>query len=178
MEADVETLFMNEGKLNVNFLFPLHREDLQHTIKASMTDMALTKLNGMLEPAVNTSVESGHLDTLEFTMTLDQDKATGMIHFAYHDLKIELLGKEDDPQLLEKLGSFFANLLVLKTDNPSGNLPLREGPIAFEREKEKAVFGYWVKSLLTGVKISVGIAKVPKRFSKENDQKMTNPQAE
>jgi len=173
MIADVQTLFMNEGKLNVNFRFPLHREDLSHTIKVAMTAMPLTELNKILEAAVNASVKSGQLNSLEFTMELDQNKATGMMHFAYNDLKIELLGKgQDDPKLKEKIGSFLANLLVLKSDNPNGNKDeLREGPISHERNSEKAIFGYWVRALVSGVIPSVGIDNIPEGLTKTKPQK-------
>lgn len=171
MQADIQTTFMHEAKFNVNFRFPLYREDLYHTIQGTLTAMPLTKLNDILEPAVNTSVKSGQLNQLEFTMELDQQKATGMMRFAYDDLKIELLGDQEDPKMKEKIGSFLANLVVIKSDNPSGNQSLREGPIAFERIQEKAVFGYWVRALLTGVQVSVGIDKVPKRLASRKNRK-------
>ncbi len=180
MVADVQTLFMNKGKLHVNINFPMYREDLFHTIKVSMAAMPLTELNKILEAAVNTSVKSGQLNSLEFTMELDQNKATGMMHFAYNDLKIELLGKgQDDPKLKEKIGSFLANLLVLKTDNPNGNKDeLREGPIAHERNSEKAIFGYWVRALLSGVIPSVGIDNIPEGLTKTKPQNQPTPLSE
>ena len=171
MEADIQALFMHEGKLDVNFRFPLYRDDLFHSVQGTLTAMSLTKLNNILEPAVSTSVKSGQLNQLEFTMELDQQKATGMIHFAYDDLKIQLLGDEEDPKLKEKISSFFANLLVIKSNNPSGNQPLREGPIAFERIQEKAVFGYWVRALLSGVQVSVGLDNLPEDLVSTNKQK-------
>lgn len=173
MVADVQTKFMDEAQFDVNFRFPLDREDLSHTIKGTLAAMPLKTLNKILEPAVNATVKSGYLDKLDFTMELDRQKATGMMHFAYGDLKIELLGNDnDDPKLKEKIGSFLANLLIIKTENPDNNKELRDGPIEFERMPEKPIFGYWVRALLTGVKASVGLDKIPEGLtSRKNKQK-------
>jgi len=175
MVADVKTKFMGVADLDVHFRFPLFRDDLMHTIQGSMTAMPLTDLNGILESALSASVKSGQLDKLDFTMELNQHEASGSMCFAYNNLKIELLSNEsDDPKFKEKLGSFLANLVILKADNPSGKQDLREGTIAFERVKEKPVFGYWVNSLVSGVTVTLGVDKILDVLARINEEEETN----
>lgn len=161
MEADIQTRFMGESTLNLHFDFPLNSPDQKHSIKAEMYEFPLQTMNVMLKPTAFASVESGYAYAVKFNINANDKSSTGEMQFAYRDLKIALLNKEDpnDSKLKEKLGSFVANVFVVKTDNPSSNSqPLRIGQIAFERNPNKSVFSYWWKSLLSGLKGSMGLS--------------------
>jgi hypothetical protein len=162
MEADVETIFMGQSLLKLNMDFPLHRKDQLHRISGEMRELSLPSLNNMLENTAFASVESGHVFTLKFDMQLDSHDSRGEMQFAYRDLKIKLLSKEnpDDPSLKENIKSLLANWLVVKSNNPDNHTkPLRIGEIAFVRDPEKSFFNYWWKSLLSGIKGSVGMGE-------------------
>lgn len=161
MEADVHTRFMGKSWLDIHFDFPLNDPDQMHHVSGEMYELPLDVMNGMLESTAFASVESGHAYAVKFDFSANDKVSQGDMHFAYRDLKIKLLNKEDpdDPKLKEKLGSLVANLFVIKTDNPSSNSQsLRIGVINFERDTDKSVFFYWWRSLLSGLKGSMGIS--------------------
>ena len=162
MEADVETHFMGESLLKISLDVPLDHKRGSHRITGEMYDLPLNSLNNMLENTAFASVESGFAYTLKFDMLLDDQLAEGDLHFAYRDLKINLLSKDDPGQsgLKENIKSLMANWVVVKTNNPDNNRkPLRIGEISFQRQANKSIFNYWWKSLLSGIKGSVGMGE-------------------
>lgn len=162
MEVDVETYFMGESLLKISLDVPLDDKRGLHRITGEMYDLPLPSLNNMLENTAFASVKSGFAYTLKFDMQLDEQQAEGDLHFAYRDLKISLLNKEDPGQsgLKESIKSLMANWVIVKTNNPDNNRkPLRIGEISFQREADKSIFNYWWKSLLTGIKGSVGMGE-------------------
>ncbi|WPP49553.1 hypothetical protein [Catalinimonas niigatensis] len=180
MEADVRTRFMGSSWLDVHFDFPLNDPSQKHHISGEMYELPLEVMNGMLETTAFTSVRSGHAYAIKFDMDLNDRVSSGDVHFAYRDLKIELLNKEDpnDPKLREMVGSWVANLFVVKTDNPSSkSQSLRIGAISYGRDNTKSVFFYWWRSLLSGLKESMGLTNDDAPTSK-NDAPESEPEEE
>ena len=160
MEADLETYFMGESLLKISLDVPLDDQSGYHRVKGEMYDLPLQSLNNMLENTAFASVKSGFAYALKFDMQLDENQSSGDLHFAYRDLKINLLSKENPEEtgLKENITSLLANWIVVKTNNPDNNRkPLRIGEINFKREADKPIFNYWWKSLLSGIKGSVGM---------------------
>lgn len=160
MEVDVQTRFMGKSTMDIHFNFPLNSPNYEHYIQAEMYELPLQSMNVMLEKTAFARVESGYAYAVKFNISANDKVSKGDMHFAYKDLKIELINKEDpdDPRLKEVVGSILANAFVVKTDNPSSNSqPLRIGEISFERNPNKSVFSYWWKSLLSGMKGSMGL---------------------
>jgi len=162
MEADINTTFMGEGLLELNLDVPLNDPEGYHRLQGEMKALPLESVNNMLENTAFASVESGQAYTLKFDMQLNNQRSVGNMQFAYRDLKIRLLDKENPAKgnLKQQLHSLLANWLVVKTNNPdNGREPLRIGEISFERNPEKSIFNFWWKSLLSGIKGSVGIGE-------------------
>ena len=160
MEVDVETRFMGESLLSLSLDVPLGQTDGLHFLRGEMHDLPLQSLNNMLENTAFTSVRSGFAYNLKFEMQLDEQISKGDLHFAYRDLKIDLLDKENPGKqgLKENVTTVLANWIMIKTNNPDNKRePLRIGSIHYEREVDKSIFNYWWKSLLTGIKGSVGM---------------------
>lgn len=160
MQVDIQTRFMGKSTMDLHFDFPLNSPDYQHYIRAEMYELPLQSMNVMLEKTAFARVESGYAYAVKFNISANDKVSKGDMHFAYKDLKIELINKDDpnDPRLKEVVGSIIANAFVVKTDNPSSNSqPLRIGEISFERNPNKSVFSYWWKSLLSGMKGSMGL---------------------
>ena len=63
--------------------------------------------------------------------------------------------------------SFLANTFVINNKSPNGK-NLRVGEIYFERDKQKSIFNFLWKSLLSGIKPSLGINEKNK---KDKDEK-------
>lgn len=160
MEADINATFMGESLLQLNLDVPLNDPEGFHRLQGEMREIPLQSVNNMLENTAFASVESGHAFTLKFDMQLNNQRSQGDMQFAYRDLKIRLLDKENPEKgnLKQQLHTLLANWVVVKTNNPdNGRKPLRIGEISFERNPQKSIFNFWWKSLLSGIKGSVGL---------------------
>ncbi|HYH55432.1 MAG TPA: hypothetical protein VD772_02405, partial [Anseongella sp.] len=91
-----------------------------------------------------------------FSFEADSSRSKGSMKFYYNNLSVELLGKEDSEENM-KVASALANMLLLNSSNPPPEGPLRTGTISFRRIKNKSIFNYLWKSLLSGFKVSVGV---------------------
>ena len=99
----------------------------------------------------------------------------GSMKFLYHDLKVEFLDKNDTSRhsVKNQLLKFAANAFVIRTNNSK-----RTGEVYYERDRNRAVFQYWVKMILSGVTTSVGAKsnkKQIKKYMKELNQKNLPP---
>lgn len=160
MEADIETRFMGESLLKLTLDVPLNHPNGYHRLRGEILEMPLNSVNNMLENTAFASVESGHAYTLRFDMRLDEQSSEGNLQFAYRDLKIRMLDRDnpDKGTFKQQIHSLLANWLVVKSNNPDNHRkPLRIGEISYTRDAQKSIFNYWWKSLLSGIKGSVGM---------------------
>ena len=160
---------MGEGRLEAAFLFPIANKNNSFTFQGSLEPMDLRAINPMLVNVAALKVNSGNLRKLTFDVQADEEYADGIMRFYYKDLSVALLKKDAKPKKegkIKGLLTMFANVLV-KSQNPRF-LFLKRGKIYAERDKSKSIFNYWAKTLLSGVKHSVGFSneKPPKERRK------------
>lgn len=132
-------------------------------------------LNKALVPMVSVDFKSGFVDTLYMKAIGREYLALGSMKFLYHDLKVEFLDKTDTSRhsLKNQLLKFAANTFVVKSKNND-----RTGKIYYERDRNRAVFQYWVKMILSGVTTSAGAKsnkKQIKKYMKQLNQKKLPP---
>ena len=122
-----------------------------------LSRMNLLPLNQVLTPMGRINLLSGNNKALIFHLSGNDRQAIGEMFFRYNKLKFQIVSKDDLERVSfgNSLLSFFANRLV-KSNNPSF-LRKRQGIIFFERDREKAIFNFWAKSILSGVISSVGV---------------------
>jgi hypothetical protein len=132
-------------------------------------------LNKALVPLVSVDFKSGYVDSLYMRAIGREYLSLGSMKFLYHDLKVEFMNKNDTSRhtLKNQLLKFAANTFVIRPNNTD-----RVGKVFYERDRNRAVFQYWVKMILSGVTTSVG-AKSNKRqlkkYMKELNQKKLPP---
>ncbi|MEM1135936.1 MAG: hypothetical protein AAGI07_08845, partial [Bacteroidota bacterium] len=162
-------LLMGEGRLEAAFTFPINNENNSFTYQGSLEPMDLRAINPMLENVAGLKVNSGGLRKLTFDVQADREYADGFMRFYYKNLNVALLKKDAKPKKQGKIKgllTMFANVLV-KSKNPRF-LFLKRGKIYAERDKSKSIFNYWAKTILSGLKHSVGFSyeKPPKERRK------------
>jgi Domain of Unknown Function (DUF748) len=123
---------------------------------------SLPAVNPVLRPLANATIEKGYLDTLQLKVIGREYLAHGKMRMLYRDLKVELLNKEDQEKktMLTKLESWVANLFVSR--NNLGTT----GIVYTQRVRERSVFNYWIKILLSGAMTNAGIKKNSKQEKK------------
>lgn len=119
--------------------------------------------------------KSGHVDTLQMHALGREYLSLGSMKFLYHDLKVNFLDKSDTSKhsLKNQLLKFAANTFVIRTNNRG-----RTGSVFYERDRNRAVFQYRVKMILSGAATSVGAKsnrKQIKRYMKDLNQKKLPP---
>ncbi len=138
--------------------------------QAYLSAIDLTRLSEVSIPAANISVTGGHSDTLYSSWQGNKYASYGTMNFYFDKLKIRVLNKKDSTKhgFLPTLETGAANLIL-------PNHRQRTTVIFFERDREKFVFNYWVKSQLSGIFTTLGLKsdrtyrreyeKIAKQFS-------------
>jgi len=154
---EVSTQLMAVSKLAVNVVFNLPDPNGDHWITGTLGKLDLTTLNKVFEPLTAVSIRSGWLDQLHFNVRLNNDVSDGEVTFLYNNLKIDKLNADQllDQNFDNSIKSLIANTFFIKNSNPSGRRDPRIGIIHLERVKEKAIFDFWLKSVLDGMKSTV-----------------------
>jgi hypothetical protein len=153
---------MGAGHLEADFNIPFGDSLNRHNFSGHLTEMSLDKLNPILENTIFIKIQSGSADSIAFQVNADKDFAEGFMDFGYHNLEVALVSKKNgDPfGIFREVGSHLANLF-LKNDNTGeikdGKLVLRQGEIKYERDEERSIVNYWVKTLVDGFKSSIGL---------------------
>ncbi len=130
-----------------------------------MRPSSLTILNPMLEPTTTVKLVSGQLDTLDMKAVGREYLSLGTMTMHYHDLKLAFIrqdrrGKEARKGMVKGFVSMVANFVV-HTNNRH-----RPGKVYFPRDRNRAIFHYWVKMTLSGVATSVGV-KHSRKYNKK-----------
>lgn len=155
LNLSVSAKFMDTSTLTVDMNYALWDEEDTHSLRASLAALDGKKLNPMLVNTAFTEVEDGFIHGMEVTMKLNSVKATGSMKLEYENLKVKFLDQNDasNTNFKTRLRSLVANTFVVNSEN-MGN-ELRIGAIDFDRPKDKAIFGYWWKSIQTGLEDSI-----------------------
>ncbi len=142
--------FLGEGSLSTQWNLLLNSNKGAFHIEGQLDKMDAFKLNPVTKPLGMASIKQGVIDKVKFKMDGDDYKTSANVLFLYHDLKVDLLKKDDDNNQLKKKGllSFLANTLV---KNQNSNKENSEN-IKYERELTKSFFNLVWKTIFTGVK--------------------------
>jgi hypothetical protein len=159
---------MGKGLIKAEFSLPYTKAQI-YNAKGSLGNLALYRLNPMLENIAFMSVTSGKLNELSFNFDYTDLKSKGSVLINYEDLKINSLTKEKDSEKNEFM-SFVVNTILKKDKNEDLDKGRRVGTVDFERDRRRAIFHYWWHSVLTGIKSTA--LDSPKKKEKEKEKDM------
>ena len=112
-------------------------------------------------------------------VSANDDVAKGKLLFYYNDLSVEVMDKKQTTWTKIKTGiiNFAANDLIVNNDNPTKSGKMKTGVIQFQRDKEKGIINFLWKSVLSGLKSTMGFnSKAQKEMIKEEKQKVAEKQ--
>jgi len=115
--------------------------------------MHLPNFSQATVPLAAVNIEDGLSDTLYAQWTGNKYAAIGLMNFYYKDLRVRLLDQQDssNKRFVLTLENLVANKIIIRKNNA------KPSSIFFERDREKFIFNYWVKSALKGMLSSVGL---------------------
>ncbi len=163
----VSTEVMGEGKLKATFSFPMADEQMRFSVNGTLGPMDLRTYNPVLNHSAFINIQDGYANSMRFYVQGDRNRSSGELRFNYYDLSVMLIDKnKGKPGLDERVGSLIANAFVVKSDNPKAVF-FRVGEVDYERDPSRSIFSYWWRSLLSGIKSSIGIQPVAERIRDE-----------
>ena len=161
MTANLTTYLMGRGKLDVGFKFNLEAKDGAFSYSGLLGNMDGRSLNRITRPLGMIAIKSGDVKRLEFQVDANDRIANGVMKFEYNNLSVNLLKREEGENRLVRQGwmSFLANAIILNPNNPSKEGMLVTAKIHETRAKNGSFFHFIWKSLLQGIKYSVGVTE-------------------
>ena len=126
-----------------------------------MSSIDLKKFSKFSKPLAAVSVTRGTADTVYSLWSGNKYASFGTMNFHYRNLKIKMYNKKDTAKqgLLPAIETWLANIILPGKKNKASS-------IFFQRDREKFVFNYWIKSQLSGILTTVGVKK-DKNYRKE-----------
>lgn len=149
-------LLMGKGRFNVLLKAKLYDRLNTFTVKAVLINMPVSRLNPLLSNIVFIKATSGEIESMDFYFTANDLKAEGQMTLLYQSLKIAAINKKTDKTnaLKDRFMSMVMNSMV-KNSNPLPGKEVRVGKIEYERNPEKFLFNYCVKSIVSGIQTSI-----------------------
>jgi hypothetical protein len=153
------TWLMGKGRADVQFKFNLTDSAKSYSAHGRVDAMKLSALNPATKPLALLELKSGQLNSLTFDIAGNRKRTDGRVKMLYNNLKVNILRPDtiNDKFRHFAIGSIFANYVILERDNPSatGEMP-RTYPVSYLRPDNAGFFKTLFKTLLPGVKASVG----------------------
>ncbi|MEX2595022.1 MAG: hypothetical protein WD426_19825 [Anditalea sp.] len=144
---------MGKGLIDLKVTYFLNDTTGKFLMEGNIGSMDLLNLNQMIEPSTKVTLRNGTLNSLFFNIVANDIEGTGEVIVKYEDLEIEILDKDFgyDQNIFQKIGSFLANKLIIKSQNPEDG-ELKKGGVYYPRDQHKFIFKYWWELILSGLK--------------------------
>lgn len=157
MEVKARGRLEGQGEIDLNVTYFINDDKGKFLMKGKIGSMELAPLNAMIEPATQVAIKSGRVRELFFNIEANDTEGYGDLVVKYDDLEIEILDKDfgRDQNILRRIGSFLANKVVIRSQNPTQGGTLNEGDVYFLRHQHKFIFNYWWKLVLSGLKSTI-----------------------
>jgi len=154
MTMHINGSVMGSGTVHGTLIMPL-RSNRPYHMTGAIENLELTKLNSSSENLGKIRIKSGLLDLLSFDFVMTNEKSTGKIVGAYHNLIIQQLKKHTGNKNVADFASFMLRHLIIPLDKDR-SLPekKRTGNVDFTRDPSRFFSNYFLQSLLMGVKKS------------------------
>ena len=170
IKAKLNAYFLNQGKFNGTYIFPLNATKEFFYCSGSLSSMPMTSFNPMIRHRKHISIKSGQLDYVSFTFVAHENSSNGTMKLKYHDLKVEVMNKGGEKKgLKEKLKTFVANKLIVKDSNPGKDGVVRISTIHAKRNPYRFFLYYSMQSILSGVGPAIVDEKKAKWLQKKNN---------
>lgn len=174
MRLSANARLFGQGDLSLFATFPFQK-NRRSSVKGSIRNFDIPKINAMLTPTTQMKIESGAMKELSFGFTFNAYQSDGEIELNYEDLKIVSFKEEpkngDKPQK-DNLKTFIMNAFIFRK-NMDEDVPeeKRKGTVMYQRDNTRSIFNFWVKSLVSGIKSAYNLDKTEARQSEKEIKK-------
>lgn len=154
---EASSSFMGKGNLVMTCQFSNTKEPAM--VKGSLSNFPLASMNDMLRPQAKIQIEDGTMLKLNFSFKFNDIRSDGAVDMSYKDLRIASLRKDKDEEkaVRNKLLTLAINTFIKDDAGRYVTGEKQTGIILFYRDRKKAIFNYWWKSLFSGLKSSFAL---------------------
>ncbi len=149
-KIEVSCNVLKDALFNVQFTFPNKKYPVTYRTEGVLGTMPMEPFNSLFRSSASADINSGTIHELKFAFTYNNDRSKGNMNFEYEDLKVSLFDPKGGDT--KKVKTFLLNTFIVNDQNPDKNGNLKQGEIAFDRDKNKSIFNYWWKSVMSGIK--------------------------
>jgi hypothetical protein len=152
-----ESNVLNSIPITGNFKFVLNSNDGDFFTNGHTAGFDASILNKVSIPMALIKINSGKINSIDFSFKGNDANAEGDFVMKYDDLKVDVLKRDKNTKEVKKRG--FASLaanLVVQNNNP-GASGLRKVNAQYKRNIYKSFFNLVWKTVFTGMKETVGI---------------------
>ncbi|MFD2935195.1 AsmA family protein [Spirosoma flavum] len=155
--ADSLTLLASTKLLGLHIKQLHYRESYGDSLSGfrmglNTSDFHMTELTPITNPMATADLDDGYLEPMTARMAGNKYASVGNMRFFYSGLKLRLLGHADTTR--KSILIRFENFIVGKVLRKKNQQMAR---IFYDRDQKKFIFGYWIKSIMSGVLVSVGV---------------------
>ena len=152
-----DTKLLNEIPIKGTFKFFLDGDGGNFKVDAHVPSFDALLLNKVSVPMALMRLNTGNINSIDFSFTGNDTSAAGDFVMKYDNLKIDVLKRDKDSKEIKKKGitSLLANVIV-KNSNPD-NGDLRKEDPHFDRNIHKSFFNLVWKTIFTGMKKTIGL---------------------
>ncbi|WP_412466837.1 hypothetical protein [Pedobacter sp. KLB.chiD] len=163
--ADLNTLLMGTGKLNVKIDFNLTDNNGAFAYSGNLGKFDMKNLNPLAKALGLVEIESGNIQHVDFKANGNLRSATGTMTMLYTNLKVKLLSDNIDGEGTREKGflSFLANTILVKDENPQKGEAPRTASMTNTRINSASFFNLMWKTVFVGIKDIVGVGIVPEK---------------
>ncbi len=168
--VNLTSYLMGKGKLELSVGFKLNTSAYDFNYKGHMGAIDLQVGNSALIPLGLVKAQSGDVQSFDFDIHASKRSARGRVTLLYRNLKAALLRHNEDGYSKKTLITLFANLIVLKSNNPDKqNAAPRVANVVYVRPIATPFFGSVWFTLLSGIKECAGVGKADKPAATPNE---------
>ncbi len=173
-DVKLTALLMDRGRFNVEMKFDLNARDGSFDFRGNAGRIEAGMFNAAIRPLSLIEIKSGFLEKMDFKGAGSIKGIKGSLTCFYNDLKISLLERSEETTWLKRRGiaSIFANILIIKSENPLAGEPVRKAGFSYVRPRHSSFFNMIWKGLSEALLETIGFDSATQREIKARLRKM------
>lgn len=161
IKLTASTKLMGKAQLSTELTVHMLAPDKRVTMKGEMGAMSATTFNSIAKFNSPIMIKSGEILQGKWEISADAQLAKGEMQFFYRDLhvRVNLGNRADTTGTFQNLVSALVNTLIINDERLPKDEDIEPQYIEIERDPHKSFFNYYWKSLLDGIKKSMGVPR-------------------
>jgi hypothetical protein len=179
-DVKLTSLLMDRGRLDVAMRLNLTDPYASFDYSGSLGNIDANILNSAIRPLSLIEINSGFIEKMIFSGRGSLKGVSGQLTCYYKDLKIKLLEMSDQSSRLKRMGiaSIYANILIIKDDNPLPGTPVRSANFSYRRPLYSSFFNMIWKGFASALLETIGFDAPTQREIKSRLRKLESDRIE